>query len=70
MKQFASWFTHGVAGGAKLRQQIYVAKTGKAVLEAVDAFFDARLNSTSPEEIAPEAESTEAFPEALLSCGD
>uniref|UniRef100_E6PYU3 Dihydrouridine synthase TIM-barrel protein nifR3 n=1 Tax=mine drainage metagenome TaxID=410659 RepID=E6PYU3_9ZZZZ len=47
MKQFASWFTHGVAGGAKLRQQIFVSKTGSAVLEAVDQFFDARLNATN-----------------------
>jgi nifR3 family TIM-barrel protein len=68
MKQFASWFTHGVAGGAKLRAQIYVCKTGKAVLEAVDAFFDARLNAAEPEEMA--AEDREEIPEALLSCGD
>ena len=47
MKQFASWFTHGVAGGARLRQQIFGAKTGSAVLEAVDEFFDARLNAAS-----------------------
>jgi tRNA-dihydrouridine synthase B len=39
MKQFASWFTHGVPGGAKLRASIYQAKTGAAVLEQVDAFF-------------------------------
>jgi nifR3 family TIM-barrel protein len=39
MKQFASWFTHGVPGGAILRKSIYEAKSGAAVLEAVDAFF-------------------------------
>ncbi len=39
MKQFASWFTHGIPGGAKLRASIYQAKTGAAVLEQVDAFF-------------------------------
>jgi len=27
MKQFASWFTHGVPGGAALRKAIYEAKT-------------------------------------------
>src|SRR5215472_16067662 len=43
MKQFASWFTHGVPGGAKLRASIYQAKTGPAVLEQVDAFFTAQL---------------------------
>ena len=39
MKQFASWFTHGVRGGAALRKSIYEAKTGAAILEAVDRFF-------------------------------
>jgi tRNA-dihydrouridine synthase B len=72
MKQFASWFTHGVAGGAKLRAQIYAAKTGASVLEAVDTFFEARLNSTGAGEQAsdPQLDSEEALPEALLSCGD
>ena len=44
MKQFASWFTHGVAGGGALRKSIYEAKTGVAVLEAVERFFEARLS--------------------------
>ena len=39
MKQVASWFTHGVPGGAALRQSIYEAKTGPAILDAVDRFF-------------------------------
>jgi tRNA-dihydrouridine synthase B len=39
MKQFASWFTHGVPGGAKLRKSIYEAKTSKLILEGVDRFF-------------------------------
>ena len=30
MKQFASWFTHGVEGGAKLRKAIYEAKSAGA----------------------------------------
>ncbi len=39
MKQFASWFTHGVPGGAGLRRAIFEAKTGSAVLGRVEAFF-------------------------------
>jgi len=39
MKQFATWFTHGVPGGAKLRAAIYHAKTGTEVLGQVEAFF-------------------------------
>lgn len=39
MKQFATWFTHGVPGGAKLRAAIYQARTGEAVLGEVERFF-------------------------------
>jgi tRNA-dihydrouridine synthase B len=40
MKQFASWFTHGVPGGAALRKSIYQSKTGEAILAAVTDFFE------------------------------
>ena len=72
MKQFASWFTHGVAGGSKLRQQIFMSKTGSAVLEAVDQFFDARLNGANIGQAPSELElaSVGAFPEEALTCGD
>jgi tRNA-dihydrouridine synthase B len=43
MKQFATWFTHGIPGGAALRKTIYECRTGSAILAAVDEFFDARL---------------------------
>jgi tRNA-dihydrouridine synthase len=39
MKQFATWFTHGVRGGAILRRAVYESKTEQAVLEAVERFF-------------------------------
>jgi tRNA-dihydrouridine synthase B len=47
MKQFASWFTHGVPGGAKLRAVIYQARTGAEVLASVDEFFQAQLDRLS-----------------------
>jgi tRNA-dihydrouridine synthase B len=43
MKQFASWFTHGVPGGGTLRKSIYDCKSGPAILDTVERFFDARL---------------------------
>jgi tRNA-dihydrouridine synthase B len=43
MKQFASWFTHGVPGGATLRKSIYECKSGAAILEAVEGFFEKRI---------------------------
>ena len=43
MKQFASWFTHGVPGGAALRKGIYESKSAPEILVKVEEFFDARL---------------------------
>ncbi|MGD0912780.1 MAG: tRNA-dihydrouridine synthase, partial [Terracidiphilus sp.] len=45
MKQFATWFTHGVPGGAKLRAAIYHAHTGNGVLAEVERFFMARIEA-------------------------
>jgi len=47
MKQFASWFTHGVAGGGALRKAIYECKSGPAILDAVEGFFEPRLSEES-----------------------
>lgn len=43
MKQFASWFTHGVPGDAGLRKAIYESKGATEVLERVEEFFESRL---------------------------
>ena len=48
MKQFASWFTHGVPGGASLRKEIYDSKTAPEILARVENFFEARLAVQSP----------------------
>jgi len=46
MKQFASWFTHGVAGGAALRKGIYESKNAPEILARVEGFFEERLRSS------------------------
>jgi tRNA-dihydrouridine synthase B len=46
MKQFASWFTHGVPGGAALRKAIYDSKTAPEILTRVEEFFEARVATT------------------------
>jgi len=43
MKQFASWFTHGVPGGGALRKAIYEAKSGAEILGRVEEFFEKKL---------------------------
>jgi tRNA-dihydrouridine synthase len=69
MKQFATWFTHGVAGGAKLRGAIYQARGGAEVLAQVDAFFTAQLANGAEPEAAPEDAVGTEFPAEMLECG-
>ncbi len=52
MKQFASWFTHGVPGGAALRKEIYDSKTAPEILTRVEIFFEARLRAVDSEKTA------------------
>ena len=51
MKQFASWFTHGVPGGATLRRQIFEAKHGLEVMDRVEAFFTTRADNSVVKEL-------------------
>jgi tRNA-dihydrouridine synthase B len=67
MKQFATWFTHGVAGGAKLRAAIYQARTGEAVLAEVERFFSAR-SAEGDGGLAETEDLAAAYPEAALIC--
>ena len=59
MKQFASWFTHGIPGGATLRKQIFEAKNGDCVLDAVERFFVSRRALAEPE---PELTMASSYP--------
>jgi tRNA-dihydrouridine synthase B len=70
MKQFATWFTHGVAGGAKLRAAIYQARTGEAVLGEVERFFASCETEGGPvdESHAETRDKEQEFPEAALIC--
>jgi tRNA-dihydrouridine synthase B len=47
MKQFASWFTHGIPGGAALRKAIYEARSGAEILGRVEEFFESRMQAGS-----------------------
>jgi tRNA-dihydrouridine synthase B len=64
MKQFASWFTHGVPGGATLRREIFDAKRGAQVIDKVEAFFTQRANTPQTEAIEDHDEELEAAPAA------
>ena len=66
MKQFATWFTHGVPGGAKLRAAIYHARTGLDVLGEVERFFATHGDGGGA---AVEEDAAQEFlPETALVC--
>src|SRR5271154_5448152 len=44
MKQFATYFTHGVRNGSKLRVEIYQTTDASQILDHVDAFFERELS--------------------------
>jgi nifR3 family TIM-barrel protein len=44
MKQFATYFTHGVRNGGKLRTEIYRAQEVTRILDIVDEFFSEQLS--------------------------
>jgi nifR3 family TIM-barrel protein len=58
MKQFASWFTHGVPGGGALRKQIFESKNGPAVLDAIESFFATRATATEKEDAVADVDET------------
>jgi tRNA-dihydrouridine synthase B len=46
MKQFATYFTHGLRNGSKLRVEIYGKKTTSEIVDAVEAFFSQEHEAT------------------------
>jgi tRNA-dihydrouridine synthase B len=47
MKQFASYFTHGVRNGAELRRNVHTARTTAEILDRVDTFFDRKVTAAT-----------------------
>ena len=44
MKQFATYFSHGVRNGAGLRREIHLSQTASEILERLDRFFQSELS--------------------------
>ncbi len=53
MKQFASYFTHGVRNGEVLRREVHTARTTGEVLDRVDAFFETVFRAAAPVSSSP-----------------
>jgi nifR3 family TIM-barrel protein len=59
MKQFATYFTHGIRNGSKLRTAIYRTGTADQILELVDRFFAGDFeDSVGPTPLLSEASPT------------
>ena len=53
MKQFASWFTHGVQNGSHLRKVIYDARDERTILSEVERFFEEKLSAAAGASFKP-----------------
>jgi tRNA-dihydrouridine synthase B len=62
MKQFASWFTHGVPGGATLRREIFDCKRGSQVIDKVEIFFTQRAEAPQKDSALENDEEFETTP--------
>ena len=56
MKQFATYFTHGIRGGAHLRASIYQSREAGHILDLVDRFFAASVSDPAPSVAADDQE--------------
>ena len=65
MKQFATFFTHGVRNGAKLRVAIYQSREAEEILAHVDAHFERELQDARRGIQAPPPEGPPRMKEAL-----
>ena len=68
MKQFAAWFTHGIPNGSALRRAIFEAKSGPAVLAAVESFFANHARDTSVHGISEDLELSDKFLTSTAFC--
>jgi tRNA-dihydrouridine synthase B len=68
MKQFASWFTHGVPNGAKLRAAIYQARSGTQILSEVDDFFACQRSDPEEPSLHGQIGIEDGFPQSALVC--
>ena len=53
MKQFATYFTHGIRNGSRLRTEVYRVHDVASVLAAVDRFFADELIAAEKPELVP-----------------
>jgi len=69
MKQFATWFTHGVPGGSRLRKAIYMQRTSEGILAEVDGFYRTLLDEAPENVVSSDPEDSEPlFPEEQNVC--
>jgi tRNA-dihydrouridine synthase B len=52
MKQFATYFTHGIRNGSKLRTDVYRSQSITQIFEVVDQFFSDQLAASETLECA------------------
>jgi nifR3 family TIM-barrel protein len=59
LKQMCSYFTHGLAGGSRLRERVFHSQTIAEVFAQIDAYFDSMIERGLPPDMHRNAETNE-----------
>jgi tRNA-dihydrouridine synthase B len=52
LKQMCGYFTHGLPGGARLRERVFHAQTIELIFEQIDEYFDSMISKGLPPDTA------------------
>jgi nifR3 family TIM-barrel protein len=57
LKQMCGYFTHGLAGGARLRERVFHSQTVEEIFDQIDAYFESMIERGAP----PDAAARDSF---------
>ncbi len=61
LKQMCGYFTHGLMGGARLRERVFHSQTIAEIFDKVDEYFDSMINHGLPPDALGSVEGDDAF---------
>ena len=62
LKQMCGYFTHGLAGGARLRERVFHSQTTSEILDQIDTYFASMIERGVPPDAASRAEFVDPHP--------
>jgi nifR3 family TIM-barrel protein len=61
LKQMCGYFTHGLAGGARLRERVFHSQSTSEIYDQIDEYFDSMIERSVPPDILKAPREVESF---------